>query len=190
MTETETDRYQLDAIDADGRGVRLEFYRENDRYRHRLLFIDGDRVIEVARSVEGTDVVVWPKSPPLQQLSLENQQGSKEVALGVGMAGRSHWSLAVDAFTDPPSLRFEAACRFNERPELLGSTYELLGNEQQWSIAHDLSCVRSDGGIVIKPSDATCGLVVEDHQCRLNAGTDSSQFPETIAWSYQVCFGS
>jgi len=48
--------------------------------------------------------------------------------LGVGLAGRSHFSASVTACPDRPgALLFEIACRIREQPDWLGSTYDRGG---------------------------------------------------------------
>lgn len=99
------------------------FTWQDDRWAHEVVGGDGRRW----RSVEGPGAAGgdprWPASPVLVELSrLETTRGP--AVLGVGRAGRSHFSLSVDADpTDPGWLRFEIACRLQEPPAWLGSTY-------------------------------------------------------------------
>lgn len=104
----------------DGR-IRAEFRWCRDRFEHRLLL---DHT-EVARSVDGDADEPWPDSPPLQQLSLEAINGQPTI-LGVGSAGRSHWSISVQP--ESPSrgksgIRFDVAARARQPGGRLRSTY-------------------------------------------------------------------
>lgn len=104
----------------DGRLV-AEFIWNGDRFSHEIS-IDG---IVVAHSVEGDAETDWPPSPPIQQLSMEWIQGLK-TALGVGAAGRSHWSISAGPCQENTSaIRFDLACRSKETPGFLGSGYKL-----------------------------------------------------------------
>ncbi len=107
---------------SDGR-LRLEFHWQRDRFVQQL-FVDS---VEAGNSIEGDAEDSWPSSPPLQQLSLEDINGSS-VILGVGAAGRGHWSISVeiDHQSDgADAIKFELACRSKEQPPFLGSSYRL-----------------------------------------------------------------
>lgn len=102
--------------------IRVRFRWSGDRFKH---VIDaGGRV--VAESVEGDSDSLWPPSPPIQQLSLETLDG-RPTLLGVGAAGRSHWSVSVQAVPHDRAAVFEFdwACRFKSDPGVLGSEYRL-----------------------------------------------------------------
>lgn len=105
----------------DGR-LRIEFVWQHDRFVHKLLLDD----VQAGISLEGDADGPWPPSPPLQQLSREEINGC-DVILGVGAAGRSHWSVSVelDPLAEFGSITFDLACRCNDRPEFLGSSYRL-----------------------------------------------------------------
>ena len=68
----------------------------------------------------------WPDTPPIQQLSIESID-DRPVALGVGCAGTSHWSLSIESVED--GFRFDWACRAKELPEQLGSGYRRRSTE-------------------------------------------------------------
>jgi hypothetical protein len=96
--------------------------------------------IELLRSVESAADVVWPESPPLQELHIEDR-GGVPVALLVGRAGKSHWSasIAFERFGDDVSspttgckLVVDIACRLTALPQMLGSTYR-LGGDTRWT---------------------------------------------------------
>ncbi len=102
--------------------LRVEFPRIDDRYHHRVFLVrDGEPQL-LLTSVEGTPEEYWPSSPPLQQLSIEDR-GDLQVALAVGMAGSSHWSMSVESSLT--RLTFDYACRCREEPEWLGTTYAI-----------------------------------------------------------------
>ncbi|QDV86769.1 hypothetical protein [Planctomycetes bacterium TBK1r] len=93
----------------------VHFVWTHDRFDHTIDF-DGRQI--ACRN--GTGEQAWPESPPIQQLSIESIDG-RDVALGVGCAGTSHWSLSVEP--TPEGFRFDWACRAKETPEQLGTTY-------------------------------------------------------------------
>jgi hypothetical protein len=93
-----------------------------DRWTHEVLSGDGTwwRSIEDG---DGADDPRWPASPVLVELSALDTPAGR-VILGVGLAGRSHFSASVGPDPAAPDrLRFDLACRVNEPPLWLGSTY-------------------------------------------------------------------
>jgi hypothetical protein len=118
------------ATPADKSPLRLQagatsvtFTWSGDRWEHAVLVADGRRW----RSVEGPGHAGgdprWPASPALVEVSLV-AAGSGPAVLGVGLAGRSHFSLSVVACPDrADTLLFEAAARIVEPATWVGSTY-------------------------------------------------------------------
>ena len=117
----ESEPHSVSLTTTDGR-LRIDFQWEVDRFV-QVLFFEGK---DVGTSIEGDADDAWPPSPPLQQLSLQEINGTP-VILGVGAAGRGHWSVSVELEqdADAQSIRFDLACRSNHQPEFLGSSYRL-----------------------------------------------------------------
>jgi len=121
-------KLSIAALDAQGNGLVLEFEKTADRYAHSIALRTNNSESNRLHSVEGNDTEAWPASPPCQQLSIE-QQDAGDVALLVGMAGKCHWSMSVQARVDKeagPLLEFDIACRLGTGIDSigwLGSTY-------------------------------------------------------------------
>ena len=65
----------------------------------------------------------WPASPVLVEVSLAGRE-MRPAVVGLGLAGRSHFSLCVAPHPEGGArLLFEAACRIHEPAGWLGSTY-------------------------------------------------------------------
>ncbi len=149
-----TPRYQL----------RVEFTWAVDRFSHLVIDQSGRRM----SSIEGDTDQAWPPSPPIQQLSLEVIEG-KPVILGVGGAGKGHWSISVTCVERDgiDAIRFELACRCRGTIGQLASTY------QQGSTA-----------LNIHPRQGTL--------CRALELNEYSLFPAAAAegptqqWSYEI----
>lgn len=99
-----------------------EFTWHRDRWRHDVTTTVGHWV-----SLEGGDDdradARWPASPALVELSLIALADGPAV-LGVGLAGRSHFSLSVRPCPrTADTILFDAACRIHEPAAWLGSTY-------------------------------------------------------------------
>ena len=132
----------------DGRLV-AKFTWQGDRYGHQLSF-DGK---VVGSSIEGDAAENWPTSPPIQQVSLEQIDG-RQMVLGVGAAGRSHWSISVGPCPDDDNaLKFDLACRCKESPGLLGSSYHLATPLQLFALEGQLNCQDSMQQILAAPTN-------------------------------------
>ena len=118
----------LIAMNPDGVGLQVRFSWRQDRHCHTVSLLAENRPIPVFESVEGSSTDVWPPSPPLQQLSVEELRPGIQVALLVGMAGKSHWSISVEPLSDRAAFVFDVACRAGEIVEQLGSGYLLLAD--------------------------------------------------------------
>jgi hypothetical protein len=105
----------------------IEFARDADRYRHEIVVWAGDSWRTVLASKEGSEDDEWPPSPPLQELHIEPRTPRNEVALLVGRAGRSHWSLSVESDVACGALIFDVACRSSAAANRLQSSYLLTG---------------------------------------------------------------
>ena len=143
-----------------GNGARLvvEFFWAADRFAHRVLLQSGDASRAWLASQEGDAKSDWPASPPLQQLSIETQ-ATGDVALLLGMAGRSHWSLSVESLAG--ELRFDAACRVKDKPQALGSRYQILDADVPAMVLAegDSGCEQPAAGLHILPSQVAGDVV-------------------------------
>jgi hypothetical protein len=101
----------------------VEFTWSGDRWTHRA----GPAGGPIWMSVEGPAPPAadprWPASPVLVEVSLVEAAGGPAV-VGVGLAGRSHFSLCITAHpAGGERLLCEAACRIHDPAGWLGSTY-------------------------------------------------------------------
>lgn len=118
--------------------MRLDFQWQADRFVQHLFLED----VDVGTSIEGDTLDPWPCSPPLQQLSLE-QIDEAEVILGVGAAGRGHWSISVEIDREANSaFKFDVACRCPEPPDFLGSRYRLSDNLEMQALIDEVQIER------------------------------------------------
>lgn len=118
-----------EAIELAAGTTLVVFTRSGDRWEHEVRLADGS----VWRSVEGPAGEAgdprWPASPPVVELSMV-RTAAEPVLLGVGKAGRSHFSLSVSACrAEPDTLVFDLACRIQKPATWLGSTYAAASGE-------------------------------------------------------------
>ena len=103
--------------------LTITFDWQHDRWAHRVT-LDGRAVAEsVEDSDDGSSDPRWPASPVLTEV-MSTEAAGRPAIVGVGLAGRSHFSAS---FTPHPTLAdsvlVEIACRVQEQPGRLGSTY-------------------------------------------------------------------
>ena len=112
-------------------GAQVRFDWQGDRWAHVVRFDGGlGRGTEGWHSFEGPHPggdVRWPASPVFAELHTHPIAGGIAV-MGLGLAGRSHFSASVAADPAAPgSIRFDIAARIQEPPDRLGSTYRFDG---------------------------------------------------------------
>ena len=162
-------------------GVEIVFSWQGDRWSHAIHFPGaGDaatwRSVEGAREADGD--AAWPASPVIAEVS---PVAAARAVVGVGRAGKSHFSVSftakpADGFTAKPAdesgprILVECACRIQEHPGWLGSTYERSG-----SAGPPSSLVRI-------PATTHSGV---DHSGVDHSGVDAP-LPRTVTWSYVV----
>jgi hypothetical protein len=158
----------------------LEASLRDDRWEHRLCRAApaGESPLIELRSCESRPDSAWPKSPPIQQLVLEDLPDSGPTLLGVGMAGSGHWSLSIHC--DPSlGLVFDVACRIgSDLPSWLGSSY-LSPLPASVLPASGYLHALTGCQLQISPTEAA-------DQVRLNATSLQAMPRETLRWSY--CF--
>lgn len=167
----------------EGGGLRIEFRRSGDRFGHAIVSTRGAAAAEVLSSIEGPVDQVWPASPPLQELHIEDRPGNVKVALLVGMAGTSHWSLSCSLDPASSSATFDVACRAREQPIWLGSSY----------YPATTAVIEADTVTIALPEEHGCWHVRSEHpletdaDCvRIAAPYPAANWPRTICWKYHV----
>ncbi len=163
----------LRAVGAGGWCLEARFEFVQGRFQHVISAInESDNVVASwVDEFESADED-WPASPPIQQLSLESIQ-DKLTLLGVGQAGKSHWSISVETSDgDSPLILFDIACRTKQQPLWLGSTYRATAESSVCFnvVADDRSKVEMQ---------ATRTVI----NCEL---PDANKLPKTFRWTYRV----
>ena len=124
--------FQISRTDSES-GLVVSSRKERDRFVHAIALLKtaNSEETDLLQSLEGTDSELWPSSPPLQQVYQQEVDGDP-VLLGVGMAGKNHFSTSARLFeTDRyVELEIESACLIKQDcPErFLGSTYTVADN--------------------------------------------------------------
>lgn len=150
--------------------LKLVLWRALDRVAHHIEVETATGWQVAWESVEGEPDDPWPASPALQQLHVETRSASQQVALLVGMAGRSHWSASFCVDAERGTIEADVACRLRDAPCELGSCYRGGAGHAAAAIGvnpDSASVLAADGGTVrIAPVSITPA-------------------PATIRWCYQ-----
>ena len=112
--------------------LRLQFEKSSDRWSHCWQLIDADgHVNDVLVSVEGSAEDNFPASSAMQEINL-HELPTGHAVLGVGMAGKGHWSASYSVEAgDQPSIKCDLACLLKQLGtdgQWLGSTYSVAEN--------------------------------------------------------------
>jgi hypothetical protein len=135
----------------------LRFDRQTDRYSHCLVVHSKEHLQVVLQGVLADPNAPWPSDPPLQQLVIEpiGDREFPDVALGVGMSGHGHWSLAAQWLRNPGpanpgmgsvELEFDYACKLRPPVDFLGSTYRVVPKRYLPSGSSGLEWMRVEFG--------------------------------------------
>lgn len=194
MSPTDAALPALQVLDRHGRGLRVTWVQDGDRYAHEIAVVDGSAATVCLWSELGRDRDPWPASPPLQQDSRQVSARGRAKALFLGMAGSSHWSQSIESDDSGLAvLIFDVACRVPVRPPWLGSTYR--ANAELMALSP--SCVRLETaeGCHLTLTALTgqapaaafpCSLVVDAGQVAITPDLGQLQLPATVRWRYRI----
>jgi len=197
----------------------LRFDRQADRFSHCLLVHSKDQLQVVLQGVLADPNAPWPSDPPLQQLVLEpiGDREFPDVALGVGMSGHGHWSLAAQWLRNSGpansgmgsvTLEFDYACKLRPPVGFLGSTYRVVPQRFSPSGSSGLEWMRVEFGKQhwtgwFKESTAPSSIPSHKLSIAVLAGelqwdADSQEItvrpvgslekPATLRWCYRVAW--
>jgi hypothetical protein len=159
------------------------FERHADRYSHQIICTAADGSQIVWASQEGTPDDTWPASPPLQSLHVETRSDGSQTIMLVGMAGRSHWSMSVEADEQHDRILFDVACRISDPPHWLGSIYRCL-SQPAVPLSNHLLFTAGHGN---QPeNNLPLQLDPSTNTLRIPASVTLEKFPQTIRWSYSI----
>jgi hypothetical protein len=170
-------------------GLLVGFERLTDRWRHWIDLFPAPEPKRLPRwrfeSLEGERCDAWPPSPPLQNLQIEQRPGGLHVALLLGLAGGSHWSLSVTVGPQEGTALFDVACRLRGPPRIVGSAYRISSGDagsEQTSIAELAQKV-----VALESSDPACRTLLDatEQEFRFQPVPSSEGGPRTLRWRYR-----
>lgn len=188
MRTTDAAPRVLEILGRGGRGLRVTFTWDEDRFGHEIAYLEGPAATVCLKAELGVEQDPWPASPALQQLSLEGLQSDRPRALLVGMAGKSHWSQSVEADATAASLTFDVACRVQRQPRWLGSSYRTLHDAWRSPTADGRIAMGSQIELNIEPAAGSPPSRIERVGDLLVIAPDlrTLRLPTTVRWKYRV----
>lgn len=172
-------------------GVTLQ---QGDRFHHELRLANNVDSSDICKSIEGTDIDVWPVSPPMQDVTLEERNDTK-LLLGVGRAGKSHWGFSCEAKEGSGVFRFEIACHAKLPAAFLGSTYRVSPGAKiedkstsSNSAANFVKISTAKGAVIIRPMQHS-KLSVQGDVLTISPNALPEKTPATCIWGYEIQIG-
>lgn len=174
---------QIELVDANGHGLFVDCVWRKDRFVHTIGVVADGNKTPLLRSDEDVPDQLWPCSPPLQQISKQLIDGAPAL-LGLGMAGKSHYSTSflLTETEDGLQLLIESACsvhddvRRDEADQIcLRSSYQPFADVQLTTSSTDSQSV-----LVQKPNDGgtLAGIKVEALNGTLSGTQANSSDPD------------
>jgi hypothetical protein len=188
----------LQILGPDGRGLRVTWVQDEDRYAHEIAVVAGSAAMVCLSAELGRDRDPWPASPPLQQGSLEASPRGRPMALFLGMAGNSHWSQSIETDdSTEAALTFDVACRVHHQPSWLGSTYRANCGVSACSpasvrlaVAEGLEVTLTALTRPLAASPSFCPIAVDGSRVALVADLANVRLPTTVRWRYRIALGA
>jgi hypothetical protein len=161
-------------------GLAVEFLPGQVQSGHEI-FLGRQRVLS---SVESGDAC--PASPPLQHVVVQAMKDGSSI-LGVGAAGRSHWSASFSMPDGTDSLVIEIACRIQSPLAWLGSTY---------AVSEPMTEPETRDGTILLQAGQDVVAVVPGERTHAEFDTGSRQIritpqrlpagPGTAQWKFRI----
>ncbi len=173
--------YSLSCAGSNGSTLQLDFRRVGDRFVQSIRRMGSDgKSLAAWEGVQKAEAEWWPASPPIQELSLETIDG-RDVLLGVGRAGKCHWSVSIETveIESAAAFRFDIACRCPEPAEWLGSTYQPSREGEQLIDAAALTAFK------VQAQEDTA-VTIDGTQVRIEPTTRPLAWPGTVRWRYAI----
>lgn len=201
MTEGTVPSIELCAGDA-----AIRFSKPNDRFEHRFCVQIDRRWVNLLGAHLHDPLAPWPTDPAIQQLVVEpiGNPPHLEVALGVGMSGHGHWSLACQWFATAdshPAIQLDYACKLQPPVDFLGSTYQIPKNLHAMGLTLDrVQATKRNwlGRFLVGELQTRYQLSIEAIEGNLHWDADRQEIqllpsgtwekPKTARWCYRIAW--
>ena len=169
--------------------LEVRFVFAADRWGHRLSIVDGSTAVPLLESIEGAPRDIWPASPSLQEVTLQDRSSERAVATALGACGSSHFAVSLQIVTDRSAtaeyttrVEIDVACRVQSRPPSIGSAYRLMPG-----VALRQSQLHVGGRCLDLHTAENTNLLVEASTgIRLTPVEIEPGLPATLRWQYAI----
>ena len=177
-----------------GGGLQIRFQLVGDRIAHTIAAIDGDRIVPLAASHEGTPDEEWPPSPAIQEIN--QLPGENQIAMLMGQTTQGYWSVTVELDAEAGWVVFDVACRVKSlRPSevpTLSSGYRTMvaptkASGQQIQLALGDAVVDIETLSIEETTGKDVDLMVDGEGFCLCPRELPTEVPQTLRWRYAVC---
>lgn len=201
MTRGTPPSIELMAADA-----ALRFSKPNDRFEHRFCIHVDQRWVNLLESHLLDPLAPWPSDPAIQQLVVEpiGTPPYLDVALGVGMSGHGHWSLAAQWIARPDSgaeVQLDYACKLNPPVDFLGSTYQIpqdlasMGlsldrvdsTNRKWTGRFLVGALQNRYDLTIEAIEGDLSWDAKHQEIQL-LPSGTWEKPSTVRWCYRIAW--
>ena len=197
-----SDETRIELLNEDGIGLYVDCQWQVDRFVHIIGLQANNQTFPILRSHEDQSDEFWPSSPPLQQLS-KQLMDEGPVLLGLGMAGKNHFSTSFLLRDDSAvELLVESACSLhaatieeNRGTESLGTAYDLQpGAGMQLSAANDitfeLDSAEVSGSTSLTVHRGSLGEISQSEESSLRIHPTEIITEKPTQWSYRFILRS
>jgi len=159
-----------------------------DRWSHQILMITEVEETVLLTSVEGTDQETWPASAPLQDIS-HHDLPTGQAILGVGMAGKSHWSASV-SIEDDAAVFFDMACLIKTENATVGSQYCVGPSVTVKTDENDIRLETGGKAILLRPHhppEKRTKFAIEGTKLTVHPDVETKSLTGSVRWCFRFC---
>jgi len=182
-----------DPVLLSGGGLQIRFQFVDDRFAHKIAAVDGERIVPLAASCEGTPQEEWPASPALQEINTQSP-GERPMAMLMGQTVQGYWSVTVELDPQTGQAVFDVACRVKSAPRLTSGYRTVVAPTTRPTGSLELSLGEISVEIETLPTPVVAGLpdleaaelTVDGEGWRISPRNLPHEYPETVRWRYAV----
>lgn len=158
-----------------------------DRWSHQIFLTDRNQQTLLLSSIEGTDEQAWPASAPLQDIS-QHDLPTGQAILGVGMAGKSHWSASVSVEQNT-TLFFDMACLIKTAEASVGSRYAVATGVEAEMIGESLMLQTPSSKIAIQPhhrQNQRTKFISQGTEIAMIPDVETKSLTGSVRWCFRI----
>ena len=158
--------------------IAIQFQWREDRFVQEVGYVVASEFFPVMSSVDGDSASAWPPSPPLQNLHEQTVNG-RQVLMGLGAAGTTHWSATFEASDNQIVCHF--AARVQNKAEFLGSTFQRHSLAEENKVVDELPLIEL---VAIDGSESTAPTNLKNSPIVVLPPPRFSAARQTVQWKF------